>query len=70
MSEEKKVTNELIDDELDNVVGGKAKYYVVKKGDQLSDIAALYWTTVNQLCAWNNISNPNFIKVGDRLRVA
>ena len=40
MSEEKKITNELTDDELDNVVGGaRAKYYFIQKGDVLKDIA-------------------------------
>ncbi|WP_461879025.1 LysM peptidoglycan-binding domain-containing protein [Fusicatenibacter sp.] len=69
MSEEKNRT-ELSDNELDEVTGGaKAKYYYVQKGDELREIAKKYSTTVNQLCLWNGISNPNFIKTGDRLRV-
>ena len=44
-------------------------YYIVKKGDTLSKIAKKYKTTVKQLVAWNNIKNPNLIKVGQKLRV-
>jgi len=44
-------------------------YYKVKKGDTLSKIAKKYKTTVKQLCKWNNIKNPNVIKVGQKLRV-
>lgn len=70
MSEEKKVMEELNDEELDAVVGGaKAIYYYVQQGDELRGIAKKYSVTVNQLCKWNGISNPNFIKTGDRLRV-
>ena len=44
-------------------------YYTVKKGDTLTKIAKKYKTTVKQLCEWNNIKNPNVIKVGQKLRV-
>lgn len=44
-------------------------YYTVKRGDNLSKIAAKYGTTVNQLVGWNNIKNPNLIYVGQKLRV-
>ena len=44
-------------------------YYTVKKGDTLTKIAKKYKTTVKQLCKWNNIKNPNVIKVGQKLRV-
>lgn len=44
-------------------------YYTVKKGDTLTKIAKKYKTTVKQLCAWNNIKNPNVIRVGQKLRV-
>ena len=38
-----------------------ATYYVVKKGDTLSEIAAKYNTTYKQLASINNIKNPNKI---------
>lgn len=70
MSEEKKISEELEDSELDEVVGGrKAIYYYVQKNDLLSDIAKKYSVTVAQLCEWNNISNPNLITIGQKLRV-
>lgn len=44
-------------------------YYIVKKGDTLTAIAKKYKTTVKQLVAWNNIKNPNLIRIGQKLRV-
>ena len=49
--------------------GSSAQYYEVRSGDTLSVLAAKYGTTVNQLCQWNGISNPNLIYAGQRLRV-
>ncbi|QQO40378.1 LysM-like endolysin [Bacillus phage 268TH004] len=45
------------------------KYYTVKSGDALSKIAAKYGVSVKTLQSWNNISNPNKIYVGQKLRV-
>ena len=45
------------------------EYYIVKKGDNLTKIAKRYKTTVEQLVKWNNIKNPNLIKIGQKLRV-
>ena len=45
------------------------EYYIVQSGDNLTKIANRYGTTVNQLVAWNNISNPNLIYPGQKLRV-
>lgn len=44
-------------------------YYVVKSGDTLSKIAKKYNTTVYKLVLLNKISNPNVIKIGQRLKV-
>ncbi|HIT36929.1 MAG TPA: LysM peptidoglycan-binding domain-containing protein [Candidatus Onthousia faecipullorum] len=44
-------------------------YYTVVTGDNLTKIANRYGTTVNRLVAWNNISNPNLIYPGQKLRV-
>lgn len=49
--------------------GDQPEYYTVVSGDCLSAIAARFGTTVAQICAWNNISNPNVIYVGQVLRV-
>lgn len=43
--------------------------YTVRRGDTLSQIARKYGTTVNQLQAWNRISNPDIIFAGQRIRV-
>lgn len=43
--------------------------YTVKKGDTLSEIAKKYNTTVSNLASLNNISNPNYIVVGQVLRL-
>ena len=49
--------------------GSSAVYYTVVTGDNLTKIANRYGTTVNQLVSWNNISNPNLIYPGQKLRV-
>ena len=44
--------------------GSSDTYYTVVYGDTLSVIAERFGTTVAQLCAWNNISDPDKIYVG------
>lgn len=43
--------------------------YVVKSGDTLSGIAKKYGTTYQKLAAYNNISNPNVITVGQKIKI-
>lgn len=43
--------------------------YTVKKGDTLSGIAKRFNTTVNKLVSVNNISNPDLIRVGQKLNL-
>lgn len=43
--------------------------HVVQRGDRLSTIAVRYGTTVSYLASLNGLRNPNFIWVGQRLRV-
>lgn len=43
--------------------------YVVKSGDTLSGIAAKYGTTYKALADYNNISNPNLINVGQKIKI-
>jgi PA14 domain/LysM domain len=52
-----------------NKAGGWAcsRYYVVRRGDNLTRIAYRYGTTVNALIRCNNIWNPDRIYVGQRL---
>ena len=43
--------------------------YTVKSGDTLSGIASKYGTTYQKLAEYNNISNPNRIKVGQVIKI-
>jgi len=42
-------------------------YHIVQQGDTLSEIAVRYDTTIVELIGLNNISNPDFILVGQTL---
>lgn len=43
--------------------------YTVKKGDTLSEIALRYGTTVQRIVSINEITNPNLIYPGQRIRI-
>lgn len=45
-------------------------FYTVKKGDTLRKIAQQFGQSLRDITDWNNVSNPNDIKVGQVLRVA
>jgi lipoprotein NlpD len=45
-------------------------YYTVKRGDTLMGIALDYGQNYRELATWNNLANPNDIKVDQVLRVA
>lgn len=47
-----------------------ATTYTVKKGDTLTAIAKKYGTTVSALVKLNNITDPNFIVVGQKLTIS
>ena len=81
MAEEVKIN----DSELNEVTGGAGgwqKYakgsfvnygnylvYTVAPGDVLSGISLRFGVTVGQIQAWNNIQNPDFIRVGQKLTI-
>lgn len=44
-------------------------YYIVKRGDTLSEIAQMYGTTFQEIAKINNIKNPNLIYPGERFRI-
>lgn len=44
--------------------------YRIKRGDTLSRIAVKFRVTVQDLCKWNNIANPNKIYTGDVIFVS
>lgn len=43
--------------------------HTVKSGDTLSGIAAKYGTTYQKLATYNGISNPNVIRVGQKIKI-
>ncbi|MBM3391042.1 MAG: LysM peptidoglycan-binding domain-containing protein [Betaproteobacteria bacterium] len=45
-------------------------YHTVKRGDTLYSIALEHGQAYRDVAAWNNIDNPNMIRVGQQLRVA
>lgn len=49
--------------------GSSKKYYTIRSGDTLSEIAAANGTSVSQLCSWNGIKNANVIYAGQKIRV-
>lgn len=48
---------------------GSTSVYVVRRGDTLRMVAARHGTTVSYLASLNGLRNPNFIWVGQRLKV-
>jgi lipoprotein NlpD len=48
----------------------RPKTYTVKRGDTLHQIALDYGLDYRELAAWNNIENPNLIRVGQALRLS
>lgn len=49
--------------------GGGAGYYTVRAGDTLSEIAQWNGTSVHRLMHLNGLSNPNYIYIGQVLRL-
>lgn len=55
---------------VNEMVNSKPVYYVVKAGDSLSLIAKRHGVSLNDLIKRNpHITNPNFIKVGQKIRI-
>ena len=57
------------DVELSKITAGTKIPYIVKKGDTLSALAELFHCTVEDICEWNKIKDPNVINVGDILTI-
>jgi lipoprotein NlpD len=45
-------------------------YHVVKKGETLYGIALDHGQDYKDVAAWNNLENPNLIRIGQQLRIA
>lgn len=48
---------------------GTEVVYTVQKGDTLYAIAAKYGTTYQAIAAYNGITNPNLIRVGQKIKI-
>ena len=48
---------------------GNKNYHAVRSGDTLSTIAQRYGVSVDQLCAWNNVTTRTTLKIGRSLIV-
>ena len=60
---------QILDNKSSSYIYRNEKYYVVKKGDTLSQIAFENDTTVSILCKLNNIDKTTRLRTGKRLRV-
>ena len=63
---EKELLNE---EQLDSVSGGSRITYTVQPGDTLDSIAKRMGVSVKKLEEWNKIDDPNFLMVGQPLKV-
>ena len=59
----------LNDEVLQDVSGGTQIPYIVAPGDTLEEIARKFHCTVEQICRWNNLRNPQDLKVGQKLTI-
>ena len=57
----------LNDDVLEQVSGGTMVPYIVRSGDTVESLAKKFHCTVEQICRWNNMRNPQDLKVGQKL---
>ena len=80
MSDEVKIN----DQELEEVSGGRSGWdcangsfvnygnyivYTVASGDVLSGIAPRFNVTIDEIVQWNNLPNPDLIRVGQKLTI-
>lgn len=62
---EDKIT--LSDDTLEYVQGGTQIPYIVKPGDTLGELSKKFHCTIEEVCKWNNITDPNILQVDQKL---
>ena len=61
--------DKLKDETLEQVSGGTIIPIIVKAGDTLEKYAKKFHCTVEDICDWNDIEDPNMIMVGQKLIV-
>lgn len=52
-----------------NYINKGAKYHKIRSGDNLSQIARQYGTSIDKLCSLNGISRSKVLQVGQKIRV-
>lgn len=57
-----------MDEQLEKVPGGTVLPYVVQPGDSLRMIANKYHVSIEQLMKWNNMQNPDIIRIGQTIK--
>ena len=55
------------ENELDEVTGGTKIPYIIQNGDTLGELVKKFHCTLEQVCEWNNIKDPNKISAGQKL---
>ncbi len=61
------MTAPIDEEKLSEVSGGTQIPYVIQPGDTLVKLAEKFNCTVEQICRWNNITDPNRIIPGQKL---
>ena len=57
------------ENELNTITAGTKIPYIVQKGDTLGDLAKKFRCTVEDICKWNKIEDPNNILVNQVLKI-
>lgn len=55
------------DNDLENINGGSIIPYLVQSGDTLGALAKKFNCTIEDICKWNNITDPNVLSVNQKL---
>lgn len=61
--------NTIHEEELNAVTGGTIIPIIVKQGDTLEKYAKKFSCTVEDICSWNNIKDPNILYAGQKLEI-
>ena len=57
----------ILDEDLNNITGGSKIPYIVQPGDTLGELANKFHCTVEDICKWNHIEDPNKREVNQQL---
>lgn len=55
------------DKELETISGGSIISYLVKSGDTLGALSKKFNCSIEDICKWNNIIDPNKIEINQKL---